>query len=69
MKKESTSSLLEKGFSRFRWASEYKFALGPLGQESTDHPRKGKVPPRDIDKHLHQTKNNQQSNKATKITS
>lgn len=48
--------LLEKGISRSGWTSKYEFALGPLCQESTDKPRKGKVPPRNIDKNLHKHK-------------
>jgi hypothetical protein len=38
---EKEMGLLEKGFSRFGRASKHKFALGPLCEESTDHPRKG----------------------------
>ena len=44
--------LLEKGVSRFGWASKEKFALGPLCEEGADHPRKGKVPPGNIDEYL-----------------
>jgi len=47
------NDLLEKGFRRLGWPSKHKFALGPLCEEGTDHPRKGKVPPGNIDKYLH----------------
>ena len=44
--------LLEKGVSRFGWASKEKYALGPLSEEGADHPRNGKVPPGNIDEYL-----------------
>lgn len=54
--KRRRKDLLEKGISRFGGTGKKKFALSPRCQESTYHPRKGKVPPRNIDKNLHTKK-------------
>lgn len=54
--KRERNDLLEKGFCRLGWPSKHKLALGPLCEEGTDHPIKGKVPPWNIDEYLHKQK-------------
>lgn len=51
MKIEESYSL-EEGLRSLGWACKHKLALGSLGQERTDHPIVGHIPPRNIDEHL-----------------
>nr|GMD51027.1 hypothetical protein Iba_chr11aCG18280 [Ipomoea batatas] len=49
-------NVLEEGLSRLGRACKHKLALRPRGEQSIDHPIVGRVPPRNIDEHLHSNK-------------